>query len=72
MILGSSPVRRSHSTEAAPKLTPDKRFAISTNDGNFRGHGVISLSAQMRFRENTLASGGGASGFSTTGPTAWA
>jgi trimeric autotransporter adhesin len=44
-------------------LPDNKRFALTTNWGNFRGTNAMSLVAQMRLSDNVVANAGFASGF---------
>lgn len=44
-------------------LPDNKRFAITTNWGNFRGTKAASLVAQMRLSDNVVANAGFATGF---------
>ena len=48
-------------------LPSDKRFAISTNYGNFRGQGAMSIGAQMRLSDYAVANVAVASGFQQGG-----
>ena len=48
-------------------LPGDKRFAISTNWGTFRGENALGLSAQMRLSEYVVMNGGVAAGFAQGG-----
>jgi hypothetical protein len=48
-------------------LPSDKKFAVSTNFGNFRGESAISLGAQMRLTEYAVANFGIASGLQQHG-----
>jgi hypothetical protein len=48
-------------------LPSDKKFAISTNWGTFRGENAASLLAQMRVNENIVVNAGLATGFSQGG-----
>ncbi|MEA2912761.1 MAG: trimeric autotransporter adhesin, partial [Bradyrhizobium sp.] len=48
-------------------LPSDKRFAISTNWGTFRGENAMSLGAQMRLSEYVVVNGGIAAGFAQGG-----
>jgi hypothetical protein len=48
-------------------LPSDKRFAISTNWGTFRGQNAMSLGAQMRLSEYVVLNGGIAAGFAQGG-----
>ena len=44
-------------------LPDSKRFAITTNWGNFRGTNAMSLIAQARISDNVVANAGFAGGF---------
>ena len=44
-------------------LPTDKKFAISTNWGTFRGENAMSVTGQMRLSENVVVNGGVAAGF---------
>jgi trimeric autotransporter adhesin len=44
-------------------LPSDKRFAVTTNWGNFRGTNAMSLVAQARVSDNVVANAGFAGGF---------
>jgi hypothetical protein len=44
-------------------LPDNKRFAVTTNWGNFRGTNAMSLVAQMRISPNVVANAGFAGGF---------
>jgi trimeric autotransporter adhesin len=48
-------------------LPSDKKFAVSTNYGNFRGESAISIGAQMRLTEYAVANFGIASGLQQHG-----
>jgi len=48
-------------------LPSDKRFAISTNWGTFRGQNAMSLGAQMRLSDYVVVNGGVAAGFAHAG-----
>src|SRR5258708_6169891 len=48
-------------------LPSDKKFAISTNWGTFRGENAMSLGAQMRLSEHVVLNGGVAAGFAQGG-----
>ncbi|QHO79220.1 hypothetical protein ACH79_31970 [Bradyrhizobium sp. CCBAU 051011] len=48
-------------------LPSDKKFAISTNWGTFRGQNAMSLGAQMRLNEYVVLNGGVAAGFAQGG-----
>ena len=48
-------------------LPSDKKFAISTNWGTFRGQNAMSLGAQMRLSEYVVLNGGVAAGFAQGG-----
>jgi hypothetical protein len=48
-------------------LPSDKKFAISTNWGTFRGQNAMSLGAQMRLSEYVVVNGGVAAGFAQGG-----
>jgi hypothetical protein len=48
-------------------LPSDKRFAISSNWGTFRGENAMSLSAQMRLSEYVVVNGGFGAGFAQGG-----
>jgi hypothetical protein len=48
-------------------LPADKRFAISSNRGTFRGENAASFIAQMRVHENVVLNGGIAAGFAQRG-----
>ena len=48
-------------------LPSDKRFAISTNWGTFRGQNAMSLGAQMRLNQYVVLNGGVAAGFAQGG-----
>jgi hypothetical protein len=48
-------------------LPSDKRFAISTNWGTFRGQNAMSLVAQMRVSQNVVLNGGVGAGFAQGG-----
>jgi len=44
-------------------LPDNKRFAVTTNWGNFRGTNAMSLVAQARVSDNIVANAGFAGGF---------
>jgi hypothetical protein len=48
-------------------LPSDKKFAISTNWGTFRGQNAASVLAQMRVTDNIVINGGVAMGFAQGG-----
>ena len=48
-------------------LPSDKKFAISTNWGTFRGENAMSLGAHMRLSQNVVLNGGVAAGFAQGG-----
>src|SRR3954454_6978959 len=48
-------------------LPSDKKFAISTNYGNFRGQSAMSFGAQLRLATNVVANVAVASGFQQGG-----
>jgi hypothetical protein len=48
-------------------LPADKKFAISTNWGTFRGENAMGLSAQMRLNDYVVMNGGVAAGFAERG-----
>ena len=48
-------------------LPSDKKFAISTNWGTFRGQNAMSLGAQMRLNQYVVLNGGVAAGFAQGG-----
>ncbi|MBR0961729.1 YadA-like family protein [Bradyrhizobium japonicum] len=48
-------------------LPSDKKFAISTNWGTFRGQNAMSLGAQMRLNDYVVLNGGVAAGFAQGG-----
>jgi len=48
-------------------LPGDKRFAISTNFGTFRGESAVGLLAQARVSDNIVLNGGISSGFAQGG-----
>jgi hypothetical protein len=48
-------------------LPTDKKFAISTNWGTFRGQNAMSFGAQMRLSEYVVLNGGVAAGFTQGG-----
>jgi hypothetical protein len=48
-------------------LPSDKKFAISTNWGTFRGQNAMSFGAQMRLSEYVVLNGGVAAGFAQGG-----
>ena len=48
-------------------LPSDKRFAVSTNWGTFRGQNAMSFGAQMRLSEYVVVNGGVAAGFAQGG-----
>jgi hypothetical protein len=48
-------------------LPSDKRFAISTNYGNFRGQNALSLGAQFRLTDYAVANLAVAGGFQQGG-----
>jgi trimeric autotransporter adhesin len=48
-------------------LPSDKKFAISTNWGTFRGQNALSLGAQMRLNQYVVLNGGVAAGFAQGG-----
>ena len=48
-------------------LSSDKKFAISTNWGTFRGQNAMSLGAQMRLNQYVVLNGGVAGGFAQGG-----
>jgi hypothetical protein len=48
-------------------LPADKKFAISTNWGTFRGENALSFGAQMRLNQNVVLNGGAAAGFAQGG-----
>jgi hypothetical protein len=48
-------------------LPSDKKFAISTNWGTFRGQNAMSLGAQMRLSDYVVLNGGVAAGFAQGG-----
>jgi hypothetical protein len=48
-------------------LPSDKRFAISSNWGTFRGENAMSLSAQMRLSQHVVINGGLGAGFAQGG-----
>ena len=48
-------------------LPADKKFAISTNWGTFRGENAASFLAQMRVSDNIVLNGGVAMGFAQGG-----
>ena len=48
-------------------LPSDKKFAISTNWGTFRGENAMSLGAQMRLNQYVVLNGGVAAGFAQGG-----
>jgi trimeric autotransporter adhesin len=48
-------------------LPSDKKFAISTNWGTFRGENAMSLNAQMRLSEYVVVNGGVGAGFAQGG-----
>src|SRR3954451_18881858 len=48
-------------------LPSDKKFAISTNYGNFRGQSAMSFGAQLRLATNAVANVAVASGFQQGG-----
>lgn len=48
-------------------LPSDKRFAVSTNYGNFRGQNALSLGAQMRLSDYAVANVAVAGGFQQGG-----
>jgi hypothetical protein len=48
-------------------LPSDKRFAISTNWGTFRGENAMSFNAQMRLSEYVVVNGGVGAGFAQGG-----
>jgi hypothetical protein len=48
-------------------LPADKKFAISTNWGTFRGENAASILAQARVTENIVLNGGVAMGFAQGG-----
>jgi YadA-like membrane anchor domain len=48
-------------------LPSDKRFAITTNWGTFRGENAMSLVGQMRLSQNVVLNGGVGAGFAQGG-----
>jgi hypothetical protein len=48
-------------------LPSDKKFAVSTNWGTFRGQNALSLGAQMRLNQYVVLNGGVAAGFAQGG-----
>ena len=48
-------------------LPSDKRFAVSTNWGNFRGQNALSLAAQMRVSDVVVLNAGVAAGLQQQG-----
>jgi hypothetical protein len=48
-------------------LPSDKRFAISSNWGTFRGENAMSLGAQMRLSQHVVINGGLGAGFAQGG-----
>jgi hypothetical protein len=48
-------------------LPSDKKFAISTNWGTFRGQNALGLAAQLRVSQNVVLNGGIAAGFAQGG-----
>ncbi len=48
-------------------LPDNKKFAVSTNWGTFRGENAVSLTGQMRLSQNVVFNGGVAAGFQQGG-----